>query len=340
MIDFKKGLKFVILNFALVWISSKAIAFECAGYLPADAKPLSPYSQALQEFTFPEDANFFVFERIMRIAMHEAHEGIDFYTGLPLPFDEMTLDHIIPRSKNGLDNVYNFVPTSGPENNKKGSSFTAKDLETLAQVRDIYGPKTMALLRHYGAFENRDEDYEKAKLASYRRKVYRRNREAAIKVDVAAVATKEQIVFRRKPEEPSKEVLKLILVFARELAELNEKEFEIVVSNKSFQFEIDENFAPDIDSESLRAFNFVLSHRKIRAKIDDESLAVRNDLFEIANYDLVRRNSRRVVNINFHPMFALKLLEMPVSQIMATEFLESFFRASDITREEFIEWSE
>jgi hypothetical protein len=338
--SFRQGIKIFILILAQCAFV-KAMAFECAGYLNAPVKLQSPYTTAIEQFDFPEEANFFIFERVMRIAIHEAHGGVDYYTREPLPFDEMTLDHIIPRSKNGPDNVFNFVPTSGQENNKKGNSFTAKDLETLEEVRTIYGLKTMELLRHYGAFENREEDFEKAKQASYRRRNYKRSKEFNLKPDVTALIAKSPTVFRRSSDKPSREVIKLLLVFARELALLNEKEFDAVATEKTFQFKIDEHFAPNIDAESLEAsYGVILSYRRQGAKIADESMALKTNLFEIVDYNLDRRRNVREINIRFHPMFALKLLKMPVSNIMAVKFVESFFRPSDITRDEYIEWAE
>jgi hypothetical protein len=67
-------------------------------------------------FWFPEAGIVNMQSHAVRKAMHFAHKGVDFWTGRKLSFEHMILDHVWPRSKNGPDNVFNLVPTSGQIN--------------------------------------------------------------------------------------------------------------------------------------------------------------------------------------------------------------------------------
>ena len=316
-----------------------ARAFECTGFLSEEVIPA--HEIALSQFEFPEDAEFFIFERTLRIALHEAFEGKDFYTGLPLDYDQMSIDHVLPKALNGPNNVMNYVPTTGAINSKKGQKFGHEDLKSLEAIRDIYGPRVLALLRHYGAFENREEDLAKAVIASRRRSTYRYGRrDLNPTVNTANFDTSLPTVFRRTMDQPSLEMLEVISLFSKELSRLSDENFKDVTSKRVFQFDIEAKNAPAVDMNADRTFYLYLSYRRVGAKLVEDFLGLRAPLFELTDYNFNRRTGKVQVEIEFHPLFALKLLEAPAGRVKTIEFLQSLFRASDITKDEFMDWSE
>lgn len=42
----------------------------------------------------------------LRKAIYEAFEGRCFYTGQPVSFEKMCIDHVVPKSKGGENNIY------------------------------------------------------------------------------------------------------------------------------------------------------------------------------------------------------------------------------------------
>lgn len=46
---------------------------------------------------------------LLRKAIHEAYFGICFYTGRNVDFNEMCIDHVIPKAKGGSDCISNYV---------------------------------------------------------------------------------------------------------------------------------------------------------------------------------------------------------------------------------------
>jgi hypothetical protein len=96
---------------------------------------------------FPAEADVPFLDPRVRRAIHRAHLGRDFYTQAPLPIEDMTLDHVIPLSKGGRDNLFNLVPTSGSLNMLKGDKVDAVALVSmLAIIRLYFGPRALALL--------------------------------------------------------------------------------------------------------------------------------------------------------------------------------------------------
>jgi hypothetical protein len=70
-------------------------------------------------YYFPECGNASTSNRAIRSAIYTAFEMRDFYSGQQLSKDEMVIDHLIPVSKNGPDNIFNYIPTTRRLNNKK-----------------------------------------------------------------------------------------------------------------------------------------------------------------------------------------------------------------------------
>jgi hypothetical protein len=45
-------------------------------------------------------------------SIYEVHKGMCFWTRAPLSADDFALDHVLPKSRGGPDNLFNLVPTS------------------------------------------------------------------------------------------------------------------------------------------------------------------------------------------------------------------------------------
>ncbi len=310
---------------------------ECSGFLSQKVPTLAQF--ALHQFDFPKDADFYTFERKLRIAIHEAFEGKDYYTGLPLPFDQMSIDHVLPRSLKGPDNFYNYVPTTSEINSAKASNFDPSHVHVLKHIQSVYTPRVLALLKHYGAYENRAEDYLAATTAAASRKRYQ-SRALGQKSVSNELFGDGPTTFRRTMSDPSDTVIDILYFVAQKLSELDEGDLEHTLNLRYLQFEIPLKIVPEIKSEETLIHHIQLSHRKAMAKLDEDALSSEGLLFNIKTYDYDRRGNEVHVQIEFHPMFALKLLEAPRSKQIALEFISSFFNPVDITKEEFIEWSE
>lgn len=116
---------------------------------------LSLAQQALRDFNFPPEASISPkFNSRVRRIIYDVFEGKDFYTGKPIEYYQMTIDHIIPLSLGGLDNAFNFVPTVRKVNEAKGNSFILdRDIQALIEVRDVYGPRLVEALEREGLFQ-------------------------------------------------------------------------------------------------------------------------------------------------------------------------------------------
>src|SRR5690606_30531183 len=79
---------FILLSIFL--FTSVTHAEVCSFFLNKDLP--KAHEVALEVIDFPEDGRFFIFERILRLALYEAFDGHDFYTGLPLQYEMMSID--------------------------------------------------------------------------------------------------------------------------------------------------------------------------------------------------------------------------------------------------------
>ena len=77
-------------------------------------------TRELSSFVFPKDADASHRNPNLRKAIFEVFGGRCVATGAPLSLKNMTIDHVIPRSKGGPDNIFNYALMSSPINNKKG----------------------------------------------------------------------------------------------------------------------------------------------------------------------------------------------------------------------------
>lgn len=216
----------------------------------------------------------------------------------------------------------------------------------------------MLNLRLYGAFDNREEDLKKATEAFRKRQSYRLSKKMSNSSETASTFVKPKssplvvradfgslvlkpTVFRRAIDKPSSGMVELLYNFSKQLSELDEKSYQTAMTHKSFQFEIDyKDLSKNVINEEPMAYSVYLSYRRNGDRINEESFALEASLFEVSEYNYNRKTGKIEVEIDFHPNFAIKMLQAPSSQDDALEYISEFFRPVDITREEFMYWTE
>lgn len=72
----------------------------------------------------------------LRRAIFNAFDGKCFYTGRDVSFNEMEIDHIIPKSKGGKDCISNYVLTCNYINNKKKANIYESLMKITIEVVD------------------------------------------------------------------------------------------------------------------------------------------------------------------------------------------------------------
>ena len=93
----------------------------------------------------------------LRKAIYEAFEGRCFYTGQPVPFEKMCIDHVVPKSKGGENNIYNYVLTNQRLNAQKSARLYRRHAEpVLYIIKTVYAPKVIKI---YHKLTKRKEFY-------------------------------------------------------------------------------------------------------------------------------------------------------------------------------------
>jgi len=96
---------------------------------------------------FPPEGRFPTSSPYVRNAVYAAFGGIDFYTGRPLAKHEMSIDHIVPRSLGGEDNVFNYIPTRQSINSAKCDKYDPISAAPLLHiVRVHFAPRVLRLI--------------------------------------------------------------------------------------------------------------------------------------------------------------------------------------------------
>lgn len=174
-------------------------------------------SQAIQQilatFEFPKEYEMRTSNRDLRLAIYNAFGGRDFYTGQKMRYTEMTIDHILPRSKGGPNNLYNYVPTSQIINGTKGNLIDeVSAIGVLSIVRTVYADKVIRELNALAlipeatkALMHKSEDPRKIPL------------EAGEIVDRVAKVKRIQL------EEPLSSDFKSFLIYLRGLVQSNNR---------------------------------------------------------------------------------------------------------------------
>lgn len=63
---------------------------------------------------------------VLRKALYSVHDGQCFYTGRYVAFEDMHIDHIVPRAKGGKNCIANYVLTCGTINRRKHAKHSDK----------------------------------------------------------------------------------------------------------------------------------------------------------------------------------------------------------------------
>jgi hypothetical protein len=102
---------------------------------------------ASELLNFPEIGGVALGDLRVRQAIHTAYGGTDFWCRNPIPIEGMYLDHVVPRSVGGADNVFNVVPTNRTINAQKGEKYDpVAILPVLSIIRLHYGWRVVSAL--------------------------------------------------------------------------------------------------------------------------------------------------------------------------------------------------
>jgi hypothetical protein len=325
----------------------KADALRCSVFFMV--KPTSAIQAVLANYEFPPYAEFYLSEPILRIAIHEAFEGRDIYTGLPLAYNEMSIDHIVPRSKQGafdrtgqtLDNIFNYAPTTQEINNAKGAKFDHEHLQILELIKNVYAPRVLALLELYGAFENRQAELIQARQAFTRRKKNRiKVRSTGPSSTHYAIESRPGIIFRRQLSGVDGELMDLLLAFASKLSQYGERRLASILEKRELVLDLPMGWDVLQSHMHRDPLNLRLTYRKNGRKLDEEVLALHKTLFKVVHVESSLSQASSRARVYFHPFLALKLLDLIKSADSAdmVGLLDELFMTKDISRQEFADW--
>jgi len=73
----------------------------------------------------------------LRKAIYSVFDGTCFYTGRRIPFEEIHIDHILPKSSGGKNNIENYVLCCGYINRKKNGNHTDEFVERVVQINKL-----------------------------------------------------------------------------------------------------------------------------------------------------------------------------------------------------------
>lgn len=137
----------------------------------SQSQPLADVQSILGQFEFPEEANVSISNRHLRQAVYDVFGGADIYspTGEKVAFEDMRIDHFVPKSKGGPDNIFNYVlTTSGPNSRKSAAFDPIAAIPMLTFIRTVYAPKVLRKYQESIAREARER--EAARLAAEKKK--------------------------------------------------------------------------------------------------------------------------------------------------------------------------
>lgn len=98
----------------------------------------------------------------LRKAIYEAYEGKCFYTGQPVAWGDMAIDHVIPKCEGGKDTIYNYVLTSRRLNSQKSARLDRDRVEAVLYiVRLVYARKVLSYLKRHGNSKARQDKRDK-----------------------------------------------------------------------------------------------------------------------------------------------------------------------------------
>lgn len=119
----------------------------------------------------------------LREAMYKAFGGKCFYTGQNIGFEDMAIDHILPKSKGGLDIISNYALTSRHLNSKKSAKVDYSQIERMLYlVKTVYTPKVNKYLHKQKKLKV-SKNYQFAHWSLLKQDVVKSNREYQVGVD-------------------------------------------------------------------------------------------------------------------------------------------------------------
>jgi len=78
-----------------------------------------------------------VADPVLRKSLYSAHDGQCFYTGRYVAFEDMHIDHIIPRAKGGKNCIANYVLTCGAINIRKSAKHSEKFAVMAVELNEL-----------------------------------------------------------------------------------------------------------------------------------------------------------------------------------------------------------
>ncbi|MGH1467358.1 MAG: HNH endonuclease [Bdellovibrionales bacterium] len=261
-------------------------------------------------FEFPENAEFRTVEPVLKRAVYEAFGGKDYYTGESISIREMTIDHVVPKSKGGPNNIFNYVPTVESVNQEKGASFVwARERKTLSEIRDVYGPKVMELLKEQGVLDLRRGTLEalmirgqEVKKPGYHILFTGLTRDAREFIDHVFNE------FFQKGEAEKSEIQRTGVIRVS-LLKFDEREVEHALSE--FRYNLD----------------YVSREFKERLEAEGEVVELHTEGFSFS--------ARAKVDVKIHPELIRKLMETDAVSLS----VESIFDSAAISRADFESWT-
>lgn len=86
----------------------------------------------------------------LKRTLWEAHDGLCFYTGIPITMFDMHIDYIQPLSKGGNDELNNLVPCCNRAKKQKANIFNENTTKQIIMFNSlVYAPKVEKLLDKY-----------------------------------------------------------------------------------------------------------------------------------------------------------------------------------------------
>ena len=91
----------------------------------------------------------------LKRSLWEAHDGLCFYTGIPITMFDMHIDYIQPLSKGGNDELNNLVPCCSRAKKQKANIFNENTTKQIIMFNSlVYTPKVEKLFNKYKTDEN------------------------------------------------------------------------------------------------------------------------------------------------------------------------------------------
>ena len=85
---------------------------------------------------------------VLRQAIYKAFKGKCFWTGLPVEFDDMHIDHAWPKVKGGADSVENYVLSSNHMNHRKFDVLDEDEIKPILYIiKTVHAPKVKRYVR-------------------------------------------------------------------------------------------------------------------------------------------------------------------------------------------------